>query len=257
MMIGCCTSFDMAETLKEFHYDAITLAATDVVTWNREKTLQVRDQLREYGLKCNSMNSFCSGSLRLTGDGFSREAVRDYAKELAERAELLGIPYVGIGAPEARNLSRPEEKERAWEQFHQAMEEVCHVFSEYGMEALLESLCARACNFITTTEEALKFVKEAGIKNLHLVYDIYHEGVMNQSLDVIRKAAKEIKVVHIAQDSSSARYYLSEEHLEEYRKYWKVLEEIGFRGEFTIEAFEGDIRRGMEESMRVIHLLRE
>lgn len=257
MLIGCCAPFGQAELLSGLHYDTITLAASEVIAWSPETAGRAKKTLNTYGLQCNSLNSFCGKSLRLTGEGFSTEKVREYARKLAIPASRLGVSYVGVGAPASRNLKGSAEGRAAMIQFHSAMEAICQVFCEYGIQILLESVCSRECNFITTVREAFTFVQEAGLPNLHLVYDIYHEQAMNQPLQVIEEAAEEIRVVHIAEDCAGSRYYLSQQHAGTYREYWSALKKIGFQGELTVESFVGETVRGIEESRCVIRLLEE
>lgn len=257
MLIGCCAPFEQAKLLSNLHYDTITLAASEVATWSCEEAGRVKETLDIYDLQCNSLNSFCESSLCLTGAGFSKERVREYANKLAVPASQLGISYIGIGAPASRNVNEPGERGMAMVQFHEAMEEICEIFKKYGIEVLLESVCNRECNFITTVKEAFAFVQEAGLPNLHLVYDIYHEQVMNQPIQVVEEAAEEIRVIHIAEDCAESRYYLSRKRAGEHRKYWNALKNIGFQGEFTVEAFVGGTVKGIEESRQVIRLIEE
>lgn len=255
MLIGCCAPFEQAKLLSNLNYDTITLAASEVVTWSPEHVGTVKKILDTYGLRCNSLNSFCERSLCLTGAGVSKERIREYANKLAVPASQLGISYIGIGAPASRNVNELGEWGTAMEQFRGAMEEICEIFKKYGIEVLLESVCNRECNLITTVKEAFTFVQDAGLPNLHLVYDIYHEQVMNQPIQIIEEAAEEIRVVHIAEDCAESRYYLSRKCEQEYRKYWNALKKIGFQGEFTVEAFAGETAKGIEESRRVIRLI--
>lgn len=122
----------------------------------------------------------------------------------------------------------------------------------------MESVCSVECNLVTTTREAAAFIQGVRRSNLHLVYDVYHEAMEGQSVDVIRDVADEIRVVHIAQDvNHGQRAYLDEEHLAAYRPYWDMLTRVGYQGEWNIESFVGNVEAGLKNSMTVTKRLRK
>lgn len=128
----------------------------------------------------------------------------------------------------------------------------------HGVEVLMESVCSVECNLVTTTREAAAFIQGVRRSNLHLVYDVYHEAMEGQSVDVIRDVADEIRVVHIAQDvNHGQRAYLDEEHLAAYRPYWDMLTRVGYQGEWNIESFVGNVEAGLKNSMTVTKRLRK
>lgn len=120
------------------------------------------------------------------------------------------------------------------------------------MEILMESVCSVECNFITTTRQALEFVRSIERSNLHLVYDMYHEFMERQPLCGIEEAADEIRMVHAAQDAGKQRAYLSPDQVEAFRAYWDALQKVGYTGEWNIEAFVGDVSDELRSTMQVM-----
>ena len=172
-----------------------------------------------------------------------------------ERGNRLGFRYLGIGAPASRNLLPGEGPAQAMEEFRQVIGDICALAAQYGMEILMESVCSVECNFITTTRQALRFVREMRCKNLHLVYDIYHEFMERQPVSVIDEAADEIRVVHAAQNANQKRAYLFPDQSEVFRPYWQALQKVGYAGEWNVEAFEGDCTEGLRQTMKTMQLL--
>ncbi len=101
-------------------------------------------------------------------------------------------------------------------------------------------------------QKRISIIKAVNRKNLHLVYDIYHEYAEHQPLSVIDQAADEIRVVHMAQLRENKRYYLDEEHIPEYEQYWNKLNYIGYQGEWNLECFEGDSAIELKKSMQIM-----
>lgn len=257
MKIGCCIDISWYDTLVACGYESITLAAKDVAVWDEDTFQSAKKKLTEGKLKTISLNSFCTPELRLNGKDFDPEKLTKYTELVCKRGSELGYRYVGIGAPGSRNLGLEDNLDRCRAQFMQALGIMCREAAKFGMEILLESVCSVECNFITTTREALAIVRELGLPNLHLVYDVYHEYMENQSLDVIYEARDEIRAVHIAQNANNKRAYLDDAHLEEYTAYWNALQKIGYTDEWNLESFVGAPEEMLPRSMQIMNKLKE
>lgn len=257
MKIGCCIDISRYDALVACGYESIALAAKDIAVWDEETFRTAKKKLAEGKLKTISLNSFCTPELRLNGRGFDPEKVAAYTALVCRRGSELGFRYLGIGAPSSRNLKPGDDLVRCRAQFMQALNIMCTEAAKYGVEILLESVCSLECNFLTSTREALEIVRELGLPNLHLVYDIYHEYMENQPLDVIYEAGDEIRVVHIAQNVDNKRAYLDEAHLGEYKAYWNALRKIGYEGEWNLEAFVGEPEEMLPHSMKIMKKLKE
>ena len=252
MKVGACVPLAHYEELVRCGYASITLAGRDLAAWSEAELAHARQVLEGGPLERISLNSFCPGTLRLHGPGYSREAVRDFSRTVLERGALLGFRYLGVGAPASRNLLPGEDEAEAMAQFREAISDICDLAAESGMEILLESVCTVECNFLTTTREALDFVRSMGRSNLHLVYDIYHEFMERQPLSVIAEAGSEIRVVHVAQDVGQKRGYLDAREQPLFQRYWDALAAAGYDGEWSVEAFEGDTDEGLRRTMQVM-----
>lgn len=252
MKIGCCIDISWYDQLVNLGYDSISLAAKDIVSWDETTFLKAKERIKRGPLKTISLNSFCTADLRLNGRGFDLNRIEEYTDLVCRRGKELGFRYIGIGAPQSRNVRESENREVSKEQFLKALRCMCQTAEQYEMEILLEAVCSVECNFITTTWEALDLIQKAGFERVHLVYDIYHEYMERQPLSVIKEAANEIKVVHIAQNINGYRAYLLDEYLNQYRAYWNALKEIGYTGEWNLECFAGDPAVELSNSLNIM-----
>lgn len=246
------------DTLAALGYETIALAAKDVAAWDEQAFEAAKRKLQAGPLQTVSLNSFCTPALRLNGAGYDPKKLEAYMQALSSRANGLGYRYIGIGAPQSRNVSAGQDRRRALDEMREAFEILCDAAAPHGVEVLMESVCSVECNLVTTTREAAAFIQGVRRSNLHLVYDVYHEAMEGQSVDVIRDVADEIRVVHIAQDvNHGQRAYLDEEHLAAYRPYWDMLTRVGYQGEWNIESFVGNVEAGLKNSMTVTKRLRK
>lgn len=256
MLFGCCTTIGNYNNVYAAGYDTITLAAVDIAAMDTVSFNRVKDIVNAGALRVLSLNRFSGPDVHLNGPDYSPEALKAYASPLIERAGLLGVRYIGIGSPASRNLVPGISAAAAMEQFENAIRLLCGLAAPYGIDILIEAVCDIECNFITVTNEALDVVTRLALKNLHLVYDIYHAHMMREPLDNIDLAAKEIRVVHIAQDAACGqRHYLEMANIEEYRPYIDRLNAIGYVGEVSLEAFYGELEHELPKSLAILKKL--
>jgi sugar phosphate isomerase/epimerase len=241
MKIGCCIGIECYDAVLAAGYDNITLAAKDIAAMEEAAFGEVLAKVKNGPLVLSSLNSFSPPEVKLSGGGYSAEALTIYAVPLFDRAAALGVRHIGIGAPFSRNMPDGFSKQLALEQLRQSLGLLCDLGAPLGIDILLEAVCDIECNLIVTTDEALEVVRSMGVQNLHLVYDIYHAHMMNEPVSNIGLAGGEIKVVHISQDEGRGRrLYLDPDKTNEYLPYIRALQEIGYDGEISLEAFFGD-----------------
>jgi sugar phosphate isomerase/epimerase len=79
--------------------------------------------------------------------------------------------------------------------------------------------------------------------------DYYHLVVENESLDVLRIAGSALAHLHFA--DPDGRVFPTTPK-QEYRDFYRVLHEIGYRGRLSIEAYTRDFRADAEKALRVL-----
>ena len=252
MQFGCCTSFDNYSLLVKHGYDRIILPATELMAMDDESVARVRKTFADGPVKCRALNSFCTPSLILCGDGYDPTAMEVYSDMLAGRAHQIGVDYIGVGAPKSRSVSDDFPIETALVQLKLSLGILCAACAVYGITVLLEPVCSLECNFITTTDEALDVVKALDYDNLALVFDTYHAFMMGEDALPLRRALNEVKLIHVAQNIDGERHYLRRENLAEYRVYFDALLDTGFNGEVSVEAFYDDVEMQLGETLNIM-----
>ena len=256
MLTGCCTTIDNYDKVAAAGYETITLAAVDISAMDSAAFARAKNVIRGGPLRLLSLNRFCGADVHLNGPAYTPAKLENYAAPLFERAAALGAKYIGIGSPASRNLAPGVDAAAAMQLFENAITQLCSLAAPYGIEILIEAVCDIECNFITTTPEALDLSKRLDLPNLRLVYDIYHAHMMKEPLENIDDAAEQIRVVHIAQDvNHGQRHYLDETKTEEYSPYIKKLQTAGYKGEVSLEAFQGEIEKELPKSLNILKTL--
>lgn len=257
MKFSCCTGLENLDHVKSAGYDRIILPGVELVEWTEEKLEYAVKRLKSSGLECRALNSFCSAGLRLCGPGVSFDKVSEYIAFLASRAQKLGVRYIGVGAPKSRAIPDGYNQKLAMEQWLRTIRILCAGCTPYGITILLEAVCSMEGNWMTTTQEALEVLEQAGAPNLQIVFDAYHACKMGEDPRLLYIAAKHIPLVHMAQDIMGQRHYLRWENFEEYKQYIHPLLCAGFDGEISVEAFYGGMQTHLHETLQIMKALCE
>jgi hypothetical protein len=93
-------------------------------------------------------NAYCPPEVRIAGPGYAPGPAREWAKRSAERAEELGVRFVGGGSPFSRDLPAGFSIERAWDQAVEFFSVTGEAFLEAGVQVCVEALGPCYCNFI-------------------------------------------------------------------------------------------------------------
>lgn len=255
MKAGCCIGIAHYEEVASAGYRSIALPGVELAGMDDAAYQRARETLRRGPLAFHSVNSFCPPELRLTGADFSAAKLEAYARRLFGRTAELGASYVGIGGPVSRSTRPGEDPVRALEELKNTLALLCRLGEEYGLSILLEAVCSLECNLVVYTHQAAEVVRELGLPNLGLVYDIYHAHMMGEDPAYVLTAAELIRVVHIAQDENGRRIYLREAFMDAYRPYIQALHRAGYSGEVNVESFVGDPSQELPRTREILDRL--
>lgn len=255
MIYSCCTGIENHHTVRSAGYDRIILPAAELALWDAEGLERAAGALSAAGLSCAALNSFCPPALRLCGPGYDREEVGAYAAGLAKNAGALGVAQIGIGAPGSRSIPEGYSREKAGDEFLESLKIICGKCAGFGIEVLLEAVCSLECNHITTTEQAAATAARSGLKNLFLVFDIYHAAMMDEGPEPLSRAMPLVRLVHTAKAADGQRHYLDRDGLPSQRPYFDTLLASGYNGEVAVEALCGDISARAGETLALMREL--
>lgn len=173
MQIGCCTNIENYNALVACGYDAITLAGKDITALRNDEFSQMASIIQNGSLSFSSVNASFPANIKLNGADYDAVALEAYTRLLCIRVKELGGRYIGIGSPKSRSVLDGFSREKAMDQFEEAVRMMCSVASEYGITFCIEACCTLETNFITTTMEAYSFLKKLNVDIIELLPERY------------------------------------------------------------------------------------
>ena len=236
MEIGCCAPMEKYQAVSDAGYDYIELPGFQLAAYDFtlfKNFVQITNMVY---LPVTRINSYCGSEPKIIGEGFDPKSIKDYARGLMIKAEMLGVERVGIGSPKARQLPEGFDLALADEQCLEFLDITCREARDCGVEVLLEAVHPGYCNYINSTAKAVEMIERANIKNLNLILDLYNMKRSGEDWADIPKYLPFIKHMHISTDLGGLdRGLYSESDRAELTETIKAIKDSGYKGTVSIE----------------------
>lgn len=254
MYYSCCASMDNLDLVVRSGYDRIALQGSQVAQWEEETFTEACRRIEESGICCRSLNAFCPAEVKLVGEGWDGEKLAAYSRRLADRAARLHVTEVGLGSPNSRRLAPDFDRALAMKQWEASLTIIGDIFGEKNIRVMVEPLCTLECEWMNTTDEVLAVLKRLNHPNLGITFDIYHSFAMGEDEEPLRRALPYVGLLHISQYIQGKKHYLRKERMDDYGKYFRVLLEGGYDGEFAIEATYDELETALPRTLEIMKL---
>ena len=247
--LGCCVDVEDIETVCKAGYDFVDLSGKELVEMSMKEVEDIKALLRQHNVPCIGIHATFPASVALCGSRYDECIYDEYVEKLAERAEVLGIQYVGVGSPYSRCLENGISKETAEKQLVRCLEKLCQKLP--NLMILLESLNCEETNFINTMPEAHDVIKKVTEKNIGLVWDVYHFLKMQENIkDLSEELLEAVKYIHVA--DANGRGYPLEKTDADFFSLLKTAVEITKVENVAIEAVSTSIEKDIQESREIV-----
>ncbi len=98
MLIGCCAPIEKYDLVSQSGFDYVEFPACQVEALSRDETIVLKDLLREEGVPCIRLNSYCTGIPAIAGDLCDDKKTLTYGEIAEEIAIEGGIPKMSAQA---------------------------------------------------------------------------------------------------------------------------------------------------------------
>ena len=237
MLFGCCAPIEFAADVARFGFDFIELPGKQLYAQTAVEFSEAEKALSAAGIRCLALNAYCPSEIVIAGEGFSLENAVAYARNLAQRANALGVENVGIGSPASRNLPDGYDRTLAWSQAVDFLKATSEEFAKFDIAVCVEAVGRCYCNFINTLDEAIGLAKAVNMDNCNIVADFYnmeHAGEADMDLSAYFPM---IGHVHISDDDESPRrrYFLKPQKAPLHKLRLGYLYRLGYDRKVSLE----------------------
>ncbi len=249
---GMSAPMSQYSTVDGLGFDYIELAGVAIAAMTEEEFSSAAATLHQGRVKCCGFNTSLPGDLAICGDDFDLEKVASYAHHLCGRGQAISINAIGIGSPKSRHFLPGDNLQLAWQQTEAFLTCFAQIAQGYGLDVYYESLNGKDSHFGLSLTEGADLVKRLNLPNLHLVFDLYHHAIQQETVADLRYALPHIRHVHIAQPLEHGRCYPTAEYKEFYQSRLKILIESGYQGVISTEVFTDNYLEGGEMTLALL-----
>ena len=191
-----------------------------------EKFAKFKAELEANNIRCESVNCFLPGRLKVTGEEADFEALREYIEKGFSRAAEIGVVTVVFGSSGARNVPEGFSYGEAYRQLIDFLKTVVTPLCEkYGITVTLEPLGPDDSNILNSAQEGAAIVAAVNTEPVKLLVDLYHMANKADTPADVRKLKGLIRHSHIAEPIT--RNYPTDGAAYDYADFIAALEETG------------------------------
>jgi D-psicose/D-tagatose/L-ribulose 3-epimerase len=224
---------------KKWGFDTVEIPIEDPSHIDAAK---VRAALDKAGLACGSICACMGPGRDFRGTAEEQKTAMDYCKALIDQAVVLGCPsligpvYSVVGKADA---VEPAQQKKEWALVVKNLKVLAKYAEKKGVQICVEPLNRFETDFLNTTDQGLKLIKDVGSPALKLHLDTFHMNIeeKNQAA-AIKKAGKLLAHFHAC---GTDRGTPGNDSLQ-WEPIVKALKSIKYKGDVVIESFTTDVK---------------
>ena len=224
------------EKIAKLGFDFLEIGCTPVNDFSKETLRDLR--------KCADDNGvFLTGGYGPSADRNLGSAnpqyvqnAKDFYAKLFENFETLGIDTIGGGLYSywPADYTQPIDKAGDWERSVKNVREVGRMAADHGVHFCLEVLNRFEGYLLNTCAEAVQFVDQVGLPNVHVMLDTFHMNIEEDDIaDAIRLAGKRLGHFH----TGECNRRVPGKGRMPWREIGQALREIGYDDNVCMEPF--------------------
>lgn len=170
--------------------------------------------------------------LKCVGPKANHDDVLTYAEIAFDRAAQAGVEFITFGSSGSRKVPVGFSQDEAKSQFVLLLKRMGPIAERYGVQVLVEPLRHQECNFLNTIGEVAEVVRAANHPAIRANADLYHMVIEGDTAEDLAAAMDVVVFMEIAEAEGRRVPGIGGQ---DFRPFFKVLKEAGFRGGIAIE----------------------
>ena len=249
-MVGCCAgSGDIPVLEVTPGLDFIELPVAKALMGSPEEFEQLSAVMERSTLAARAVNVFLPATFKVVGPDVSADRLPDYAATALDRARRLGVAVLVFGSGASRTVPVGFPRERAFDQFEEAVRVVNEHASSRGVTVAVEPLHSEETNLLNSVGEAARFLRERRLDGIRLVADLWHMQCEGEDLGVLDGLGDLVVHAHVAAAERLAPGH-AEDRIEAFLRH---LRQSKYRGACSIECKWSDLASELPGAVTRVH----
>jgi len=220
-------------------FDSVEIAVEDPAHLDAAKVLQAAKKAK---LKIAALCAATGPGRDLRGSAFEQKTAMRYLKALIDQAVELESPMVTgplYSVVGKAGFVEKKQQKKEWALVVKNLKELARYAQDRGKIICIEPLNRFETDFLNTTDQAIKLMKEVKSPALKLHLDTFHMNIEEKDLAAaILKAGKDLAHLHAC---GCDRGTPGGDHTN-WKSIARALHKIGYKGHVMIESFTPDVK---------------
>lgn len=233
--MGIAAPLDKAAELKAAGAGFLTVSVGDFLVPDQPEEVFMTNlaKLAVSPLPILACNGFIRpANLHCVGPDANHDQILKWADVTFRRMKQANGKFIVFGSGSARQIPDGWPKEKANEQFIALLKLLGPLADAQGITVTVEQLRAEECNFINHIGEGAALIRAANHPNIRMLADLYHIACGGDTPADLKAAMDVVVHVEIAEKEGRTVPGISGD---DFRPYFKVLRESGYKGAVSIE----------------------
>jgi D-psicose/D-tagatose/L-ribulose 3-epimerase len=245
--VGCCaSSADLPALEAAPGLEFIELPVAKSLMGSAHEFDQLGAAIGRSPLAARAANVFLPASLKVVGPDATPDELSTYAATALDRARRLGVAIVVFGSGASRTVPAGFSRERALDQFADAVRMVDELASSGGVTLALEPLSSKETNLLNSLGEAAAFLRQRGLDGVRLVADLWHMECEAEDLQVLNGLGGRVAHAHVA----AAERLAPGQAPDSIERFLRHLRQAGYEGACSIECRWSDLVAELPAAVR-------
>ncbi len=200
MLFGLCCGLDWGAAAADAGFDYIETTVAELLCPSADDAAFDRrlDMVPSLALPPEVVNCFVPAEIRLTGPAVDGWELARFVQAVCRRAKKAGVRIIVLGSGGARRVDDGFDRARAWEQLADFCSLAASAAAENEVTIALEPLNRKETNMINCLRDGAAMVEQVHHPAFGLLADSYQWGMEDDSLSELRRAASDLRHVHVA-----------------------------------------------------------
>lgn len=238
MKLGVCTSPENVFMAAAAGFDYVECALNTLAAMEEDKYLELLHSSSDFPIPISKCNCLLPGDVKAVGPDVSPQKLCAYLDHAFSRASRLGIKLAVFGSGKAR--SYPEDA--SFGNPMQQLADCLHLMAQYGdkydIDIAIEPLRPQECNLVNLVFEATIMAIAVNHPRIGVLGDTFHMLSSHEPWQNLANARHKLYHMHISHTlpDLSGRVYPRCGDGEDYAAVIRILREMGYRGDMSVEA---------------------
>ena len=239
--LGVCTGPANVDKVAQIGFDYIEFGLASIAAMTEEEFNALAQKMDESPIKAEAYNGMLPASVPVTGPNVNASQQHEYLELAFSRGAAIGVKLVVFGSGGARAVPEGWSFARAWRQLTDFLELAAEYAEKYDIVIALEPLRSSECNILNYVSEGTALCGIVNHPYITVLGDFFHMYLGSEPWEHLARAGEKLSHIHIC--NPVGRLFPAVGDGFDYESVIKVLKDMGYKGDISVEASAKDLEK--------------